>query len=88
MIKNDNIMTTSCALVRIKNGMLIMFAIRCIAAPNVADTCNTIKQAVTIRNDPIILPVVNNFIDTNPQIVYKLDFGFPTLDKERMYHYL
>ena len=62
MIKNDNIITTSCALVLIKNGMLIMLAIKCIAAPNVADTCNTIKQAVTIRNDPIILPVVNSFI--------------------------
>ena len=43
MIKNVNIMTTSCALVRIKNGMLIMLAIKCISAPTVADTCNTIK---------------------------------------------
>ena len=43
MIKNDNIMTTSCAFVLIKNGMLITLAIKCIAAPNVADTCKTIK---------------------------------------------
>ena len=45
-----------------KNGMLIMFAIRCIAAPNVADTCNTIKYAMTIRNEPIIRPVVYRVI--------------------------
>ncbi len=45
-----------------KNGMLIMFAIRCIAAPNVADTCNTIKYAITIKNEPIIRPVVYRVI--------------------------
>ena len=42
-IRKDNIMTTSCAFVLIKNGMLITFANRCIAAPIVADTCKTIK---------------------------------------------
>ncbi len=50
--------TTSYPLVLIKNGMLMMFAIRCIAAPTVADTCSTIKYAMTIKNDPIIRPVV------------------------------
>ena len=43
MIKNVNIITTSCALVLIKNGRLITLAIKCINAPNVADTCKTIK---------------------------------------------
>ena len=43
MIKQVNIITTSCALVLIKNGMLITFAIRCIAAPTDADTCKTMK---------------------------------------------
>ena len=43
IIKNDNIITTSCALVLIKNGMLITLAIKCIKAPNVADTCKTMK---------------------------------------------
>ena len=42
-IKKDNIMTTSCALVLIKNGRLITLAIKCISAPIVADTCITIK---------------------------------------------
>ena len=65
MIKNVNIMTTSCAFVLIKNGILITFAIRCIAAPNGADTCNTMKYAVTIKNDPIIRPVVNNLMKLN-----------------------
>ena len=32
-------LTTSCALVLIKNGRLITFANRCIAAPIVADIC-------------------------------------------------
>ena len=41
--KNDNIMTTSCALVLIKTGRLIMLATKCISAPTVADTCRTIK---------------------------------------------
>ena len=71
MIKNDNIIVTSCALVRIKNGMLITLAIKCIKAPNVADTCKTMKQAVTIKNDPIILPVVNSFIGKDPRISYQ-----------------
>ena len=42
-IKKDNIITTSCALVLIKNGRLITLAIKCINAPIVADTCKTIK---------------------------------------------
>ena len=41
--EEDNIMTTSCALVLIKNGRLITLAKRCISAPNVADTCKTTK---------------------------------------------
>ena len=58
-IRKDNIMTTSCALVLIKNGRLITLAIKCINAPIVADTCKTTKYAVTIKNDPNILPLVS-----------------------------
>ena len=61
-IKNDNIITTSCALVLIKNGRLITLATKCISAPIVADTCNTTKYAVTIKNDPNILPCVSTCI--------------------------
>ena len=43
IIRNVNIITTSCALVLIKNGRLITLAIKCINAPNVAETCKTIK---------------------------------------------
>ena len=42
-IRKDNMSTTSCAFVLIKNGMLITLANRCIAAPTVALTCKTIK---------------------------------------------
>ncbi len=59
IIRNDNIITTSCALVLIKNGKLITLAIKCISAPNVADICKTMKYAVTIKNDPITLPNVS-----------------------------
>ena len=40
-LRNDNIMTTSYALVLIKNGKLITSANRCIPAPITAFTCNT-----------------------------------------------
>ena len=39
----SDLITTSCALVLIKNGRLITLAIKCISAPIVADTCNTTK---------------------------------------------
>ena len=38
-----NIITTSYALVLIKNGRLITLANKCINAPIVADMCNTVK---------------------------------------------
>ena len=60
-------MVTSCALVLIKNGMLITSATKCITTPIDADTCKITKYAVTIKNDPIILPVVSNCIIPFPQ---------------------
>ena len=58
-LRNVNIITTSYAFVLIKNGRLITSANRCKPAPITAFTCNTIKYAVTIRNDPITLPNVS-----------------------------
>ena len=69
IIRKDNIRTTSCAFVLIKNGMLMTFANRCIAAPTVALTCNTIKLAETIKNDPIILPVVSSVMRNRAPIL-------------------
>ncbi len=74
-IRKDSIITTSCAFVLIKNGRLMMLANKCINAPTVADTCNTIKYAVTIRNDPNILPCVSIAINMHSLIMCTLHHG-------------